>query len=42
MERSFYLGDIDEDKIKAEFVDGTLKITVPTKAEEAKRTISIE
>jgi HSP20 family protein len=42
MERSFYLGDIDEDKIKAEFVDGTLKITVPTKAEETKRTISIE
>jgi HSP20 family protein len=42
MERSFYLGDIDEDKIKAEFVDGTLKITVPAKEEEAKRTISIE
>ena len=42
MERSFYLGDIDEDQIKAEFVDGTLKIIVPTKAEEAKRTISIE
>ena len=42
VERSFYLGDIDEDKIKAEFVDGTLKITVPTKAEEAKRMISIE
>ena len=42
MERSFYLGDIDEDKIKAEFVDGTLKITVPTKQEEAKRTITIE
>jgi len=42
MERSFYLGDIDEDKIKAEFSDGTLKITVPTKVEEAKRTITIE
>jgi len=42
MERSFYLGDIDEENIKAEFVDGTLKITVPTKAEEAKRTITIE
>ena len=41
-ERSFYLGDIDEDKIKAEYVDGTLNITVPTKAEIAKRTISIE
>ncbi len=42
MERSFYLGDIDEDKIKANYEDGTLKITVPTKQEEAKRTISIE
>ena len=42
IERSFYLGDIDEDKIKAAFEDGTLKITVPTKVEEAKRTISIE
>ena len=41
-ERSFYLGDIDEEKIKAEFIDGTLKITVPTKAEEAKKTITIE
>ena len=42
LERSFYLGDIDEDKIKAAFEDGTLKITVPTKAETAKKTISIE
>ncbi len=42
VERSFYLGDIDEDKIKASFEDGTLKITVPAKTEEAKRTISIE
>ena len=42
MERSFYLGDIDEEKIKAEFVDGTLKITIPTKADEAKKTITIE
>ncbi len=42
IERSFYLGDIDEDKIKAAFEDGTLKITVPIKAEEAKRTIAIE
>ena len=40
--RSFYLGDIDEDKIKANFVDGTLKITVPAKAEESKKTITIE
>ena len=42
MERSFYLGDIDEDKIKANFEDGTLKITVPAKAEETKKTITIE
>lgn len=42
IERSFYLGDIDEEKIKAEFVDGTLNITAPTKAEVAKKTINIE
>ncbi len=42
IERSFYLGDIDEDKIKASFEDGTLKITVPTKAETSKKMISIE
>ena len=42
IERSFYLGDIDEDKIKACFEDGTLKISVPTKVETAKKTISIE
>ena len=28
-ERSFYLGDVDESKISAEFNDGTLKIVVP-------------
>ncbi len=42
VERSFYLGDIDDEKIKANFVDGTLKITVPAKAEESKKTITIE
>ncbi len=42
IERSFYLGDIDEDSIKAEFKDGTLNITVPAKAEAAKKTITIE
>ncbi len=42
IERSFYLGDIDEEKIKASFEDGTLKITVPTKAETAKKMITIE
>ncbi len=29
--RQFYLGNIDEDNIKAEFKEGTLKITVPKK-----------
>ena len=42
LERSFYLGDIDEEKIKATFEDGTLKITVPTKAETTKKMITIE
>ena len=42
IERSFYLGDIDDEKIKANFTDGTLKITVPAKAEESKKTITIE
>lgn len=31
--RQFYLGSIDEDNIKAEFKEGTLKITVPKKEE---------
>ena len=42
IERSFYLGDIDEDNIKANFEDGTLKITVPTKQESSKKMITIE
>ena len=43
-ERSFYLGDIDEDKIKAEFKDGILKISVPKdeKPETSKKIISID
>lgn len=41
-ERSFYLGNVDEDAIKAEFTDGILKITVPKEKEEyTKKTISI-
>ena len=42
MERSFYLGDIDDENIHASFEDGTLKIVAPTKAEESKKQISIE
>lgn len=30
-ERSFYLGDLDQDKIDASFQDGVLKISVPKK-----------
>ena len=42
-ERSFYLGDLDQDKIDAEFKDGCLKITVPKKAEvENKKVIEIK
>ena len=42
MSRSFYLGDIDEDNIHATMENGTLKVTVPTKAEVSKKTITIE
>jgi HSP20 family protein len=31
--RQFYLGNIDEDNIRAEFKDGTLKVIVPKKEE---------
>ena len=42
MERSFYLGDIDDENIHATFENGTLNVVIPTKAEQNKRTISIE
>ena len=38
-ERSFYLGDLDQDKIDATFTDGCLKITVPKKSEEENKKI---
>lgn len=42
-ERSFYLGDLKSDEIKAEFKDGTLKIIVPKKEEVVtKRNIQID
>ena len=42
-ERSFYLGDLETDEIKAEFKDGTLNIVVPKKeAEITKKTIQID
>ena len=42
LERSFYLGDINEDMIKAEYKNGTLHISVPEKVETEKRQISID
>ena len=42
LERSFYFGDIEEDLIKAEFTNGTLHLTIPQKAEEAKKQITID
>ena len=42
IERSFYLGDIDEDDIKAEFKDGILRVTIPSKAEPDKKAIDIK
>lgn len=43
LSRSFYLGDIDEEAIKAEFKDGTLKVIAPKKDENiSKKVISID
>ena len=43
IQRAFYLGDIDEDSIKASFDNGLLKIEVPKKAIESnKKYIDIE
>lgn len=42
-ERSFYLGDLDQDKVEAEFKDGMLKISVPKKEEvNNKKMIEIK
>ena len=41
--RSFYLGEIEEDHIKAEFKDGTLKVVAPKKQEDiSKKIINID
>ena len=43
IQRSFYLGDIDENNIKATFHDGILKIEVPKELEEdTKKLIDID
>lgn len=42
-QRSFYLGDADENNIDAEFTNGTLHIVIPKKDENAgKRYIEIK
>ena len=43
-ERSFYLGEVLEDEIKAEFKDGILKISVPkvSKEEPTKKIVNID
>lgn len=41
--RSFYLGDINEEAIEAEYTDGTLHIIIPTIDEEkSKKQINIK
>lgn len=41
--RSFYLGDVDEDHIEAEFVDGMLRLTIPKQEEkDSKKYIEIK
>ena len=43
VQRAFYLGDIDEDSIKASFDNGVLKVEVPKKKSESnKKYIEIE
>ena len=43
VQRAFYLGDIDEENIKANFNNGVLKVTVPKKQIESnKKLIDIE
>lgn len=42
-QRSFYLGEVDSENIKAEYKNGTLKIVIPKIEEiETKKNIEIE
>ena len=41
IERSFYLGDIEEENIHAKFENGILEIIVPEKKEIERKTIEI-
>ena len=38
-QRSFYIGDIDTDKIEAEFTNGILKVTVPKKEKTVNKKL---
>lgn len=43
VQRSFYLGDVDEDKIEANFHNGTLHVVVPKKEEkDTKKYIEVK
>ena len=42
MSRSFYIDNVDETKISAEFKDGTLKIDLPKKSETIQKSSRIE
>lgn len=39
IERSFYLGDVDEEAIEATFNNGILKISIPKRQEEETRKV---
>ena len=43
IQRSFHFGDVDEENIKAEFKDGTLKVCIPKiDANQSKKIINID
>ncbi len=43
MQRRFYIGEVEEDKIEASFKDGVLKISVPKEPkEQPKKQIEIQ
>ncbi len=39
MQRKFYVGNVEEDKIQAEFKDGVLKIVVPKEDKEKNKKV---
>jgi HSP20 family molecular chaperone IbpA len=41
--RSFYVGEVDPDNIKAEFIDGLLKVSISkTEMQKSKKNIEVE